>query len=265
MNYFRLPDGRRIAIRIEGDERLPWLVLSNSLAADYTMWDSQMKALLRRYRVLCYDTRGHGDSSAPEGPYSFDDLVGDVIALLDGFDIDKTAFMGLSLGGMTGLGLALTHPTRVSALVCCDARADAPSAFIKSWDERVAQVRAHGLQSILAETLERWLSQRFREANPDEAARIATMILKTSTVGYAGCAEALKRLAYLGSLDRIVHRTLFVVGSDDLGAPPSVMRDMARRVPGALYREVAGSAHLPNVDNPEGFFKAINDFLGLDR
>ncbi len=120
--------GASLFTRVDGAERsdAPWIVLSNSLAADHTMWDPQIPALTARYRVLRYDTRGHGASDAPEGPYDFDMLVADVIAVMDHHGVERATFMGLSLGGMTGLGLALAHPQRLSRLVCCDARADAP-------------------------------------------------------------------------------------------------------------------------------------------
>ncbi|HEV7873673.1 MAG TPA: alpha/beta fold hydrolase, partial [Enterovirga sp.] len=118
--------GGRLFTRVDGEDVRPWLVLSNSLAADHTMWDPQIPLLTKRYRVLRYDTRGHGRSDAPPAPYSFDDLVGDVRAVMDHYRVERAAYMGLSLGGMTGLGLALAHPDRLSALVCCDARADNP-------------------------------------------------------------------------------------------------------------------------------------------
>src|SRR3712207_4811904 len=134
--------GGSLFTQVEASERSDpsWLILSHSLAADHTMWDAQIPALTTRYRVLRYDTRGHGLSDAPDGPYSFDMLVDDVVALMDHYAIDKAAYMGLSLGGMTGLGLALAHPNRVEKLVCCDARADTPEPVMKGWDERLATV-----------------------------------------------------------------------------------------------------------------------------
>ena len=102
--------GGRLFTRDDGEGEKPWRVLSNSLAADHTMWDAQMPLLTERYRVLRYDTRGHGRSDAPPAPYSFHDLVSDVRAVMDAHGVGRAAYMGLSLGGMTGLGLALAHP-----------------------------------------------------------------------------------------------------------------------------------------------------------
>ena len=227
--------GGSLFTRVEASERSDpaWLILSTSIASDHTMWDPQIPALTTRYRVLRYDTRGHGLSDAPDGPYSFDLLVEDVIALMDSHGIDKATFMGLSLGGMTGLGLALKHPGRIEKLVCCDARADAPEPYVKGWDERIALVDRAGMQGILGATVERWLTPAFRKENPEVVARVEQMILSTPVAGYKGAAAALKQLDYLKDLARITVPTLFVVGAEDAGAPPDVMQRMADAVPGA--------------------------------
>lgn len=253
----------RLATYIDGAADLPWLVLCNSIAATHKMWDAQMTELVRSYRVLRYDARGHGTSDAPPAPYTFDDLVGDVIELMDHFEIKRPAFMGLSLGGMTGLGVALTQPGRLSSLVCCDARADAPQPFVQGWTDRVKQVRESGLPAIIAGTVERWLSAPFRAAHPEAVADVERMILTTSDAGFQGCAEALKKLNYFDRLAEITVPTLFVVGSEDMGAPPAVMRAMADRVNGAQFAVVEGSAHLPNIDNQRGFHQAVRKFLNL--
>jgi 3-oxoadipate enol-lactonase len=259
--------GGSLYTSVEASERSDpsWFILSNSLAADHTMWDPQIPALTSRYRVLRYDTRGHGLSDAPDGPYSFDMLVDDVVALMDHYGIDKAVYMGLSLGGMTGLGLALKHPQRVEKLVCCDARADAPEPFIKGWDERVAVVERQGMRGILQGTMERWLVPSFRKENPEVVARIEQMILSTPVAGYKGCAEALKGLNYLKDLPRLTVPTLFVVGAEDMGAPPDAMRVMADATPGSRLAVVPNAAHVANIDNAAGFHDAIADFLGLGR
>ena len=150
MTYVQVP-GAKLFTRIDGADRgdAPWLVLSNSLAADHTMWDPQIPLLTSRYRVLRYDTRGHGRSDAPAGPYSFAMLVDDVVRIMDHHGVGKATFMGLSLGGMIGLGLAIEHGGRIDKLVCCDARADAPEPYVKAWDERLAVIDKEGLRGIL--------------------------------------------------------------------------------------------------------------------
>ena len=117
--------GVDIATYVNGEQGRPWIVVSNSLAANSSSWDHQLSLLTKTFRVLRYDTRGHGRSSALEGPYTFAHLTGDVLALMDHYEIEKANFLGLSMGGMTGLGLAIDHPSRVTRLICCDARSDA--------------------------------------------------------------------------------------------------------------------------------------------
>lgn len=259
-----LSHGVTLNVRIDSPESSgPWLVLSNSLGATSAMWEPQMTILASRYRVLRYDTRGHGESDAPPGPYSFDDLLGDVIALLDRFEIDRTAFMGLSMGGMTGLGLAISHPNRLSRVVCADGRADAPEGFRAMWDERIAKVEAGGLAAIVDSTLASWLTENWRASHPEETLSIRNMILSNDSKGYAACCHALKELDYLRHLGRAVAPVLFVGGSEDKGAPPEVMREMAQATPGGVYREIPGAAHVANLNAPDEFNAAISDFLAL--
>jgi 3-oxoadipate enol-lactonase len=238
-----------------------WVVLSNGLAADHGMWAPQMAALTRRHHVLRYDTRGHGASDAPPGPYAFDHLVGDVVAILDHHRIDRAVFMGLSLGGMTGLGLALQYPGRLSGLICCDARADAPEAFVKGWADRVAAIERGGMAAIAQGTIERWFGPAFRAGRPDTVAAIEATFLSTSTIGYKGCAMALMRLDYLKRLDSIRVPSLFVVGANDVAAAPDTMRDVAGRVPGAALAVIPDASHLANIENAAAFNDAVLGFL----
>lgn len=241
----------------------PALLLLNSLASDHRMWDGQVPLLTRRYRVIRMDTRGHGRSEAPEGDYDFPTLVGDAAAVLDAAGAARATVMGLSLGGMTALGLGIYQAARVDRIVCCDARADAPEPFVRSWEDRLAALRTGGMAALLPGTIERWLHPAFRAAHPGEVERVSAMILATPPAGYAGCVAALKRLDYLRDLHRIPVPTLFVCGAEDMAAPPATMRDMAARIPGARFVEVPRAAHLPNMDNAEGFAEAVSGFLGL--
>ncbi len=256
--------GFRLATRVTGQaEGAPWLVLSNSLGASMMMWDGQLEKLNRTYRVLSYDTRGHGASDAPPGPYSFPDLVGDVIAIMDHCKIAKATFMGLSLGGMTGMGLALSHPDRFDRIVVCDARADNPEPFVKSWDDRMAAIDAGGLKAILNGTMERWFVEPWRKANPERLKAFEDAFLKTSVTGYKGCAEALKTLNYLKDLGAVKVPILYVGGEQDMGAPIAAMGAMSAATPGSALAGIPDAAHLPNVDNPAAFDRAIAPFLRL--
>ena len=256
--------GFKLAAYVSGRESGPWIVLSNSVGATAAMWKPQLPLLEKHYRVLRYDARGHGESDAPKGPYSFPDLVGDIIGLMDHFEIGKADYMGLSLGGMTGLGLVLAHPDRIGRFVCCDARADASPPFLAMWDSRMAAIRSGGMEAILAPTLERWFRPDFAERDPQLYAEAQEMVLATDPDGYIACAEALKTLDYLDELKAIMVPTLYVVGADDAGATPSTMKDMAERTPGAAYAEIPGAAHISNMEQPAAFDRAIAGFLRLD-
>lgn len=254
-------DGAALAVRIDGEGNRPWLLVSNSLAADLRMWDDQIPLLTRTHRVLRYDTRGHGASDAPEGPYDFDMLVSDMIAVLDHFGVETADVMGLSLGGMTALGLGLDRPERVRRLIVCDARADAPPPFVEGWDARIAAVSEGGMQAVAEGTLERWFTAACRAARPQAIERARDMILTTSPAGYVGCAHALKGLDYLRRLDAMRRPVLYVVGSEDGGAPKEVMAAMADETPDGRLTILPNLAHIPNMEDPAAFAGAVEGWL----
>ena len=254
-------NGAELAVRVEGDAGKPWLLVSNSLAADLGMWDDQMPLLTRTHRVVRYDTRGHGDSSAPEGPYNFDMLVADQVAILDHFGIRQADILGLSLGGMTALGLALKHPDRVRSMIVCDARADNPKPFVDRWNLLIGIVQEKGMEGILQATLERWFTAPTVKERDDVIGRARAMILKTSPSGYVANAEALKQLSYMGSLPKLTRPVLYVVGAEDQGAKKEDMQVMADATPGSRLAVVKGAAHICNMEEPEAFDAAIREWL----
>ncbi|MEM7446170.1 MAG: 3-oxoadipate enol-lactonase [Pseudomonadota bacterium] len=256
-------NGVDLLTQLDGPEDGSWLVLSNSLATTNAMWDPQIDLLTQKYRVLRYDSRGHGGSSAPPAPYSFDDLTADVIGLLDHFGIAKCSFMGLSMGGMTGLGLALDHADRIERLVCCDARADAPPPFVQGWTDRIAIIREKGTSALVNGSLERWFTDAFRAGSPDAVATATAMISGTSDEGYIGCAQAISQLDYLRRLPNMTIPALYVVGKQDMGAPSEAMAAMAAATPGAEFAEIDPAGHIANWENPGDFNAAIAPFLGL--
>jgi len=247
-----------LSARVDGTAGKPWLILSNSLAADLTMWDDQIGLLTRTHRVIRYDTRGHGQSDAPAGPYDFAMLVADMVAVLDHFGAQKADVLGLSLGGMTALGLGLAHPGRVLRLVVCDARADAPAPFVSSWDDRIAAITANGMQAIVNGTLVRWFTPGCPVAVTQRA---AAMILATPAAGYIGCAHALKGLDYLKDLGAMQPPVLYICGAEDLGAPKEAMAAMAAATPQASLTILPGLAHVPNMEDPAAFGAALQPWL----
>jgi len=256
-------NGVEIAYWIDGDQEKPWIVLSNSLASDHRMWAPQMIMLMQTHRVLRYDTRGHGNSQATDGEYSLDLLVSDLAGLMESLDIDSADVLGLSLGGMTGLGLALDYPDKVNRLICCDARADAPDAYAEGWHQRIEVAREKGLSALAEGTIERWLTESFRSdfSNKETVELARDMILSTSLDGFCGCAAALTTLNYRDRLSDISAPTLSVVGSEDLAAPLAVMTTMAEVIPHGQIVIVEDAAHISNLNQPDKFNAVISQYL----
>ena len=248
---------------ISGPENAPALLLLNSLGATSAMWDAQLPLLETCYRVIRCDTRGHGQSPTPPSPYSFDDIVGDALAVLDSHGIDKATVMGLSLGGMTALGLGLAAPERIERVVCCAGRADAPAPFVQSWHDRLAKMDDGGIEAVWNGTVGFWLSEDTRRDHPEREAVLREGFLQTTEEGYRGCAHALMGLDYLRRLGEMKVPVLFVAGADDGGATPDTMRAMAEATPNAEFTIVPGAKHVGNVDRPDDFAVAILDFLDL--
>lgn len=255
-------DGFTLASRSGGaGNGAPTILLLNSIGATMMSWEPQIAWLSHTHRVIGYDTRGHGASDTPPGPYSFDDLVADAVAVLDHHGVERATVIGLSLGGMTAMGLALAHPERVGRLVVCAARADAPPPFRSSWDDRIAAIRAGGMEAIWPGTEERWFPSGFAEECPTMLARMKAAFLATPVEGYAGCAAALKTLNYLEDLRRLRMPSFFVAGEWDAGAPVDAMRTMAATAPDSRFAVIAGAMHIVNLNNPEGFRRDVEGFL----
>ena len=240
----------------------PWLTLSHSLACDLSMWDPQMAALTPHFRVLRFDTRGHGKTSAPpESDYDWERLSGDVLGLLDALKIARTHFAGLSMGGMIGQHLALRAPARVARLVLADTSSRYPGAAMPAWEERIRLVRAKGLAVLVDSTLERWFTAPFRAAHPDEIRRIAGLIRDTPPAGYIGCGRTIPTLDITRRLHELTHPTLVIVGAADTGTPPAMAREIAAAIPGARLEIIADAAHLSNIEQPEIFNRLLLEFL----
>jgi|TARA_B110000503_G_scaffold15036_1_gene20853 3-oxoadipate enol-lactonase len=250
-----------ISTKVTGQLNGPTILLSNSLGAGLGMWEPQRKLLNKYYRVIGYDTRGHGQSSSPEGDYSFEDLTADAIAILDYFEVEKVDFIGLSLGGMTGLGLGLNYPNRFNKIVCACARADNPAPFIHSWNDRIAAISSNGLAAIWPETLERWLTEEYIELNPKEIAALKSDFIITTVIGYSGCAAALKSLNYHSRLNEMTVPILYISGANDRGAPPETMHDLWITTPSSSYEGIKDCAHIANLNQTSAFNRAIKKFL----
>jgi len=232
---------------LDGPEDAPVVVLANSLGANRGMWDPQVPALAERYRVVTYDMRGHGASPAPAGPYTLDDLVDDLVALLDRVGAERAHVAGLSLGGMVGLRLAAREPARVHrlAVLCTSAKTD-PQGFL----DRAAAVRANGTAPIAPAVVSRWLTPPYAAEHPDLVARLEAMIVGCDDEGYAACAEVVAGIDLRDDLARITAPTLVIGGGEDQALPPEHQRAIAERIPGAELQILSPGAHLVNLEQP---------------
>jgi 3-oxoadipate enol-lactonase len=227
----------------------PVVLLSNSLGSTHRMWDAQLDALNERFRVVRYDTRGHGGSPVPDGPYSIDDLADDVVALLDGLGIARANVVGLSLGGMTAMRLAARNPERVDRVVLLCTGAQLSPAV--AWTDRAATVRAEGSASVAAAVVQRWFTADYLDAHPDVRIAHEQMVAATVAEGYAGCCEAIAKLDLRSQLSSISAPTLAIAGADDPATPPASLAEIVAAVPGSRLLIVERAAHLANAEQPD--------------
>jgi 3-oxoadipate enol-lactonase len=243
---------------IAGPEDAPVLVLSNSLGVTLKMWDPQAAELAEHFRLVRYDTRGHGSSATPPEPYSLDDVGNDVIELLDHLDIGRAHVAGLSLGGMTAMWLAINAPERVDRLVLlCTSPRMGPA---QTWADRAATVREQGTEAIADATLERWFTESHRARH--DVSAIRQMLVNADDEGYANCCSIIEHLDLVPSLDRIRASTLIVAGAQDPSAPPAEHAEkIAAGVPGSRLEILDPGAHLINVERPDAVTTLILEHL----
>lgn len=251
-------DNLRLHYQLEGRDDAPTLVMSNSLGTNLEMWAPQMPALLEHFRVLRYDTRGHGQSSVTPGPYSIAQLGGDVIALMDRLGIRRAHFCGLSMGGMTGMWLGANHPDRIDRLVLCNTAARiAPPEL---WNARIDKVNKEGMASIAQAVLDRWFTEDFLQQAPQRVDIVRAMLLQTPAAGYAANCAAVRDMDQRDGLDGITAPTLVISGTQDKATSPADGKLLAERIPGARYVEV-NAAHLSNWEVVQPFTTHVVGFL----
>jgi 3-oxoadipate enol-lactonase len=236
-------------------------MLSHSLGSDLHMWDPQMPALEGSFRVLRYDTRGHGGSDVPEGAYTLEQLVADAASLLDALDIATVHFVGLSMGGMIAQGFALSHPERLGKLVLCDTSAFMPAEAQPVVQDRVDIARKEGLAALVDSTLARWFTADYLRQGGPAVDRIRSIFLTSSPAGYIGCTEAIRRLNYQGDLVRIARPTLIMVGEADPGTPVAASRAMHERIRGSQLVILPSASHMCNIEQAALFNSTLSRFL----
>lgn len=242
-----------------GSSEHPALVFVNSLGTDLRMWEPVAALLASEYRTIRYDKRGHGLSDCPPGPYSLEQLAADLTALLAHLRIEAAALVGISVGGMIGLQFALDQPDRVRALVLADTAARIGS--VERWNQRIATVRASGMERAAPEIIPIWFAESFAEAQPALHRGYLNMMARTPTEGYTATCAALRDGDLTGRLAELQTPALVLAGELDVATPPDLGRELAAALPDARFRLIEGAGHLVSVEQPQAVANAIRTFL----
>ena len=241
-----------------GDASKPAIIFSNSLGTHFSMWQAQIDVFKNDFLVICYDTRGHGQSSAPQGPYTIDQLGQDVIHLLDHLNVEKAAFCGISMGGLTGQWLAINHPEHFNHVIVCNTAAKIGQE--QAWNDRASLVREQGLQPIASTAASRWFTEHFIQRNTAIVTSLSNDLGASSAEGYASCCEALAKADLREQLKDICIPVLAIAGTQD---PVTTVADgifMTDRIVGSQLFEIDAS-HISNIEQPEAFNSAVQKFI----
>jgi len=250
----------RLRVRLDGAPHAPPLLFSNSLGASLEMWDHQAAHFARTRRVIRYDVRGHGESSAPSGLYSLALLAQDALRILDSLHIHKADYVGCSMGGMVGMWLLTHHRERLGKAVLGNTGAfmGPPST---DWNARIRMAHEKGMAPIAEAMKLRWFTRSFNETNPAEVSRVTAMVAKASVAGYCACAGAIRDMDQRAAIKGIANPVLVVIGDHDPATPPAMGEYMAAAIPGAKTHRIA-AAHISNCEKPEDYNKGVAAFLG---
>jgi len=248
--------------RLEGPPGAPVVTLTHPLGVTLALWDDHVAALAERYRVLRYDVRGHGGSEIPPGPYTLDQMAGDLFDLLDSLGIAETDFVGVSMGGLIGMTAALTRPSRIKSLVLCDTTACYGPGVRPMWEDRIRVAESEGMTAALVDrTMAIWFTEAFRTKRPEVVERIAAMLRKSDPRGYAAAIRAIGFVDLSERIGAIRCPALVVVGEQDAGTPPAMARAIHERIGGSQLLVIPGAMHCAVVEDADRFLSALLRFL----
>lgn len=248
----------RLRYQLLGPENAPVVALSNSLGTDLSMWEPQAAALSSHLRVLRYDMRGQGESSVVKDETAIDIFAQDFIALIDVLGLRQVSFCGLSMGGMIGMWLGIHAPDRLNALVLSNTAARIGTK--EMWNARIARVRQGGMRSVSESVIQRWFTPEFQVSHSRTVEAARNMLEASPVEGYVSCCTAIRDMDQADAISKIRARTLVIGGAMDAVTPPSDARFLVGRIPGCQFVEL-NAAHLSNVERPDEFTSALNDFL----
>jgi len=248
--------------RLDGPADGPSITLSHALGATRHLWDDVAPALAGQYRLLRYDTRGHGGSEVPPGPYTLAQMAEDVVELLDALGMARTHFVGMSMGGLVAMQLALSHPSRVQSLVLCDTTACYGESRRGMWEERIQIAETAGMtEELIERTMEIWFTEAYRSAEKARVDRVRDMLRRTDPRGYVAAIRAIGFVDLTERLAGIRCPTLVVVGADDPGTPPSMAQVLVERIPGARLRILPAARHAAVIERAAEFTRLVSDFV----
>ncbi|RKE79321.1 3-oxoadipate enol-lactonase [Rhizobium sp. AG855] len=261
MPYLILPS-HRLHYQVENTATdRPWLVFCNSLGTDLSMWEPQVASLARHFRILRYDRRGHGLSTAPSTGCTLDELGNDLLQLLDALGIERTHFCGLSIGGLIGQWLGINAAKRIDKIVVA---ATAPKiGTAEAWSGRVDLVRSQGLKALLPGTRERWFSPEFAATAPVTVNHFLKVFEATSVDAYVGCCIALSNADLGDQIGQIPNQLLAIAGTSDSVCPPEDVNQLSLKVPAGQYCSLPGR-HLVSTESAQAFNKLLVDFFGTN-
>ena len=251
-----------ICYRWDGAEHGPVVMMAHAMGTSHKLWDPQIERLGARYRILRYDWRGHGDTSAPEGPYSLAQFVEDACGLMDVLDVPWVHWVGISTGGMIGQGLGIHRPDRIRSLALCNTTSKS-TPWYRDWvAERQALVKAEGMEPVWARTERLWFTDAFVDAQGPGYTEVREVFVRTPVAGYLGGTSAVVDLDYQEDLHRISVPTLVLGAGADPVTPPEQTHAIASRISGARVAFLEGQHHFSNVEEPDRFTACLADFLG---
>lgn len=253
--------GEAFNVLVEGDESAPVLMLAHPLGTNLHIFDPLMPELLRHFRVVRYDARGHGESVVTPGPYSLDLLARDALGILDALGIERAHWLGASKGAFVGLALLTSAPERIGRAVLANVAAQLGSADM--WNERIRTVRESGIESLAPSLLEGWFTKDFRDRHPEAVERIWSMLLSTPVEGYAGASAALRDADLREEIEEITNPVLVIVGRNDPVTTPGLGALVASAIPDAKLATIE-TAHMSSIEDPEGITGAAVEFLTAD-
>jgi 3-oxoadipate enol-lactonase len=257
MAFLKLNDGQ-LFYQWDGPEDASVVIFSNSLGSTHRMWDPQLEAFTRHFRVLRYDGRGHGHSTATAGPYTIEQLAGDVIQLLDALKLSRVYYCGLSMGGMIGMHLCTAHAGRLHKMILCNTAAKIGTPDV--WNARITAVQAGGMKAVAGAVIDRWLTAAYRTAHPRETAEALSMLEGCDPAGYAATCAAVRDADFRQKLAGVGVATQVIAGTHDPATPPADGRALSELIRGAKYTELS-AAHLSNIEARDDFNREALAFL----